>query len=294
MRDAVHRWCTALPADRYLIAAIPADGRGPIHRRLLPPGELDRALGWLRWLNTNGHHVFCRPWATRHLLVDDLRADVAAMLMDQNRAAAIVATSPGSLQAWLTLADGPLDPAVAGAAARLLAERLGGDRGAANPVQLGRMPSTTNRKAHHQRPDGTFPFALLHRSDGPRVDPMGTDILAEATSRAGGGNSPPHRPGRFRDVRGPALSSRSPHAEWVAAHDRIVATLPAGSRVDVSRVDIAIARRLLQRGLSEDATTTVILAGQKASRLPPVAASAYASRTIAAAAEMMARRGAPG
>lgn len=291
-REAVLRWAAALPADRYLVSAIPTDTRGPPHRRLLTLEELGRALGWLRWLNGNGHHIVGRPWAARHVLVDDLAPAAVEALLRRHTPSAVVESSPGSLQAWLTLADAPVAPAIAGAAARLLAGRLGGDRGAAGPVQPGRIPGFTNRKARHRvAATGLYPFALLHRADGPRVDGAGADILAEAAALAA--QAPRRAPPAASNGHRRALVPRAPEAEHAAARARVAATLPPGAVIDRSRLDHAAALRLLARGLSIAEATAVVMAGEKAGEMGADAGAAYARRTVEAAAAALGRRPPP-
>jgi hypothetical protein len=284
-RAAVLRWTTALPAERYLIAAIPAGADCPTHRRLLTREEFDLALGWLRWLNTTGHHIVGRPWDARHVLVDDLGPATLETVARQHRPAAIVESSPGSFQVWLTLAEHAVPPALAGAAARLLAERFGGDRGAASPCQPGRICGFTNRKPHHRLASGLFPFALLREADGPLVDPAGAEVLAEAARL----KPAAHRLGEVGDA--PAIPDRprrglvrcSPGEEHACATRWIARRLPPGVALDRSRADHAVARRLLARGMPPAEVTEVVLAGERAKRMPAAAAEVYAQRTVEAA-----------
>ena len=276
-RAAVLQWAAALPASSYLIVAIPEAGSGPTHRRFFTLPELDHALSWLRWLNGTGHHIVGRPWDARHVLLDDLHpVTVEAMA---GRPAAVVESSPGNFQLWLTLSTSPVAPDVASAAARLLAVRHGSDRGAASASQPGRLPGFTNRKGRHRTAEGLHPFALLSEANGPLVDPLGSAILAEAaTTKAKPGVPISTQPGHC----GP-LRHCSPGEEHAEAMARLAATLPSGATLDRSRADFALAARLLSRGMVAAEVVEVILAGERAQAMPPVAAAAYARRTVGAA-----------
>jgi hypothetical protein len=63
-------------------------------------------------------------------------------------------------------------------------------------------------------------------------------------------------------------------------------------RVDRSRLDHAVARRLLGRGATRDFVRAVLLAGDRAAELQEAEAQAYVTRTAAAAAGELAREGA--
>ncbi|MBP0447733.1 hypothetical protein J8J14_23560, partial [Roseomonas sp. SSH11] len=150
-REAVLRWAAALPAARYLITAVPAapEAGTVTHKRFLAYEELEPALPWLAQLNAKHFHVVGRPWDTRHILVDDVPLASFDALVRWCTPAAVVESSPGSLQAWVTVAEEPVEPVLADALAKRLATRFGGDRFAARASQAGRVPGFTNRKARH-------------------------------------------------------------------------------------------------------------------------------------------------
>ncbi|HEY8614395.1 MAG TPA: DNA-primase RepB domain-containing protein [Roseomonas sp.] len=283
-RESVLRWALALPAARYAITAIPAEptAGAVTHRRCWNIDEFERAIPWLRRLNANGHHVVGRPVDPRYVLVDDLHPDALTALCRQHRPAAVVSSSPGSIQAWLTLSDTPSEPALADVAAKILARRYGGDLCAARASQPGRIVSFTNRKAKHQFPaTGLFPYALLLHADGPILDPGGAALLQEA--RAMLAKAPACSAAPAQDTP-PASLRRPPAAEHAAGLERVLASLPPGVSLDRSRADYAIARRLISRGLSVAEVIPVLLAGERAAGMPSAAAEAYARRTAEAAA----------
>ncbi|WP_159349539.1 DNA-primase RepB domain-containing protein [Roseomonas harenae] len=283
-RSSVLRWAAALPAAQYAITAIPADRSvgTATHRRCWNLQELEGALSWLRRLNSTGHHIVGRPIDPRHVLVDDLHPDALTALCRHHRPAAVVSSSPGSLQAWLTLSDTPIVPALADAAAKILAARYGGDLCAARASQPGRIAGFTNRKPKHQAGGtGLFPYALLLRDDGPIIDPGGAALLREAREALAKSPSPLTHPA---PLTGSAQLQRPPAEAHAAGLERVIASLPPGVTLDRSRADYAIARRLVSRGFLVVEVVSVLLAGERARGMPSAAAQAYARRTAEAAA----------
>ncbi len=282
---ALARWLAALPAPEYDLRLVPAGGDGPVFCRRLDAAGLMAALPWVRARNAAGHHAYCRPASARHLLVDDLGPAALETLAAAHRIAAVVETSEANFQAWITLAGSDVPPALAGAAARLLASRFGGDPGAAGAAQLGRLVGTTNRKEkHRRRGDGAFPFVLLRGARG-RVDPAGVALLAEAATLV--------RPAAPVAAAGPAPSLPGGTAldaarrEAAEAARRVALALPPGARLDRSRLDHAAARRLLSRGAGRAFARAAVLAGERARAMPATAAAAYAARTVDAAARSL-------
>lgn len=277
--NVLRRWALALPSELYDIRLVPEEGGSPTLRRLNATA-LERCAGWLRHANAQGYHVYGRPLATQHVLLDDLCPDSLEQLRTTHHVAAVVETSPWSYQAWVTVAPEPLDTPLASAVARLLARTHGADRGAASAVQVGRLPGLTNRKDRHQRADGSYPWTrLLHASAG--VAPRGPELIRTAMAEltvpeTGLGPSGASQPRR-------GLRAASPSQEWQEAARRIAERLPAGVSLDRSRVDAAIARRLLARGVSEAHVLAVVSAGPKAAELSHVAARTYVERTVRAA-----------
>jgi hypothetical protein len=79
--------------------------------------------------------------------------------------AAVVETSPGNFQAWLKHGE-TLDEAVSTRAAKLLAERYGGDLGSADWRHFGRLAGFTNPKPNRRLESGLQPFARLLEASG--------------------------------------------------------------------------------------------------------------------------------
>ena len=142
---------------------------------------IEHAIAWLRYQNYRGCDIYIRPAGSPHPLnlVDDLTAEaVAAMKQTGFDPAVIVETSPNNYQAWLKHPE-PLDKETSTATARALAEKFGGDRGAADWRHLGRCAGFENRKPRHQDlVTGLFPLVRLVEAPG-KVYPEAERFIAE-------------------------------------------------------------------------------------------------------------------
>src|SRR5690242_12610184 len=101
--------------------------------RVWDPDSLLRSIAWLRHENRDGRNIYIRPKGEHNLsLVDDLTASaIAQMARTGFTPAAVLETSPGNFQAWLKHPE-QLPKELGTAAARALADKFGGDRGAAD------------------------------------------------------------------------------------------------------------------------------------------------------------------
>jgi hypothetical protein len=128
---------------------------------------LTRSTAWLKLQNMSGRNVYVRPKGEHNLsLVDDLSAEsVARMKREGFQPAVLVETSPDNFQAWLKHPRG-LPRELSTATARELAERFGGDRGAADWRHFGRLSGFTNRKQKYRGEGGLFPFVRLTEAEG--------------------------------------------------------------------------------------------------------------------------------
>jgi hypothetical protein len=137
------------------------------------------SIRWMRHQNRDGRNIYVRPKGEHHLsLVDDLTKDaVSAMKSAGFDPAVIVQTSPGNFQAWLKHTE-RLSKEVSTAAARALAEKFGGDRGAADWRHFGRLAGFTNRKAKYlDAGTGLYPFVWLIEAEG-RIYPEAERFVA--------------------------------------------------------------------------------------------------------------------
>jgi hypothetical protein len=137
------------------------------------------SLPWLRHQNRNGWNIYVRPKGEHHLsLVDDLTKDAVSLMKAAGfDPALIVETSRGNFQAWLKHTE-RLSKEVSTAVARALAEKFGGDRGAADWRHFGRLAGFTNRKAKYlDAGTGLYPFVRLIEAEG-RIYPEAERFVA--------------------------------------------------------------------------------------------------------------------
>ncbi len=175
---AVRQQVAAMSCDLFEVGVFRAETAGTDASMLLrvwDPNTLLRAVSWLQLQNHAGRHIYIRPKGEHNLtLVDDLTSDaVTAMDRDGFHPALVVETSSFNFQAWLKHPE-PLDKQLSTATARALAERFGGDVGAADWRHFGRLSGFTNRKPKYQDvTTGLYPLVRLIEADGkvyPRAD----------------------------------------------------------------------------------------------------------------------------
>ncbi|MGG5807723.1 DNA-primase RepB domain-containing protein [Falsiroseomonas sp. CW058] len=293
-QQTLRRWLEALPAPSYLVV-LRQEESGRVLRRVWSPDVIVQATAWMRHMNAAGWSILGRPWCGgRHVLVDDLATVTLARLADAYAPSAVVESSPGSFQAWVTVSQQPVGAELAGAVARLLARRFGGDIGATAWSQPGRVPAYTSRKPGRRMADGRYPYVRLVSADGPTVTPGADALLAEARGGEGGAPPvaapPPPPPSTPPTSGGPRLIPRLPAEEVAEATRRLREMLPVGTPVDRSRRDYSIAYRLARHGASPAHIADVLAASDKVERRPAGAVDAYIDRTVRAAMDAVARR----
>ena len=173
--EAVRRQVAAMGCDVFEVGLFKPDAHGGAPIMLPRTWDADallRSIGWLRRENRDGRNIYVRPSGEHNLsLVDDLTKDaVAAMKRSGFTPAIVVETSPGNYQAWLKHPE-QLDKALSTATARTLAEKFGGDRGAADWRHFGRLAGFTNRKQKYQDVmTGLYPFVRLIEAEAKVYD----------------------------------------------------------------------------------------------------------------------------
>jgi hypothetical protein len=183
--DVIRRQADAMGCEVFEVGLYkPAVEGGPKEPEMLPrtwdKATLLRSVPWLKYQNRNGRNVYIRPKGEHSLsLVDDLTADaVARMKREGFQPAVVVETSPANFQAWLN--HGQVLPRQhSTAVARALAQRFGGDPGAADWRHFGRLAGLTNRKQKHATSNGNYPFVRLVESSGRGYDQAGV-VLQQA------------------------------------------------------------------------------------------------------------------
>jgi hypothetical protein len=168
---AVQHQVAAMAADLFEIGLYNPDP-GPTESVMIPrvwdAESLLNSIPWLRHQNCDGRNIYIRPKGEHHLsLVDDLTTDAVSVMKAVGfDPAVVVETSPGNFQAWLKHTE-RLSKEVSTALARALAEKFGGDRGAADWRHFGRLAGFTNRKAKYlDTSTGLYPFVRLIEAEG--------------------------------------------------------------------------------------------------------------------------------
>jgi len=176
--SAVRQQGAAMGCELFEVGVFRPETAGTDAGMLLRVWDLDTLLHsvpWLQLQNHAGRHIYIRPKGEHSLsLVDDLTAEkVTAMDRDGFHPALVVETSPFNFQAWLKHPE-PLNKQLSTATATTLAERFGGDVGAADWRHFGRLSGFTNRKPKYQDvTTGFYPLVRLVEAEGkvyPRAD----------------------------------------------------------------------------------------------------------------------------
>ena len=183
---AVQQQVGAMGSELFEVGLYKPDagaGESVMIARVWDAGTVVKSVPWLRHQNREGRNIYIRPKGEHDLsMVDDLTQDaVSTMKQAGFNPAVLVETSPGNYQAWLKHSE-RLSKEVSTATARALAERFGGDRGAADWRHFGRLAGLTNRKGRHiDARTGLYPFVRLIEAGG-KVYPKAERFLADVRS----------------------------------------------------------------------------------------------------------------
>ncbi len=203
-----------------------------------------RSVGWLRYQNSQGRNIYIRPKGEHPLsMVDDLTAESINQMKQQGfEPCVVVETSPGNFQAWLN--HGKVLPKVESTlAARLLAQRFGGDQGAADWRHFGRLAGFTNRKEKYRQEDGLYPFVRLVEAAPDRVYAQAEMLNAEGFSIFQTQSRREHSASSL------AMRNRAPLLQKIKTIEDLRA-MPKYSG-DQNRIDLAYAVYALSRGVKE-------------------------------------------
>lgn len=232
--------------------------------------SLIRSISWMKLQNFQGRNVYIRPKAEHNLsLVDDLKAEaVDQMIASGFKPAILVETSTGNYQAWLKHPR-TLSKELSTAAARTLAEKFDGDRGAADWRHFGRLAGFTNRKLKYQSPAGLFPFVrLIVAADS--TYPAAGKFLAEVESKFEEERLCRDRPHRHCD------QQRSPGSLRTIDQFRLN-PLYGG---DGTRIDLAYAIYALSHGIPESEVETALRSRDLSHKGNDKRQAEYVDRTI--------------
>ena len=244
--QAVERQVEAMGAELFEVGLFKpdaAEGEAVMVPRVWDRDSLARSIPWLRHQNRDGRNIYIRPKGEHHLsLIDDLTKDaIACMKLAGFSPAVVVETSPGNFQAWVKHPE-KLNKEMGTAAARALAQRFGGDTGAADWRHFGRLGGFTNRKEKYRdATTGLHPFVRLVEAAG-LVYPEAKRFLAEV--RQGIDNR--HREERERRA---VRESRSPSNSAMKSIDVFRADPRYGG--DGTRIDLAYAVYAIAHGQTE-------------------------------------------
>lgn len=240
---AVEQQIAAMGCERFEIGV-----REPLLARMIlrqwSPEELLTNLPWLKHENANGSDIYIVPDEPSALvLLDDLTLGKVQELEGEGLTPCCVTeTSPMNYQAWLKLADHPLDPKVLTIAAKYLAENFDGDPASATWKHFGRLAGFTNRKPKHVNEDGFSPFVRLWSAPGG-VAPEGLKWVQEAET--------PHP-----ILEPPSAAVAKSIADLPPPRNRFrdgVSKLRAyyGTHADDSKVDFRVAQRMVMEGYTQ-------------------------------------------
>ena len=279
--DAVTRQVDAMGVELFEVGLYkPATNSGGREPEMLPrtwdKATLLRSVGWLKYQNSQGRNVYIRPKGEHPLsLVDDLTAPaVAQMRQDGFEPAVLVETSPGNFQAWVN--HGRLLPKDESTlAARALAERFGGDKGAADWRHFGRLSGLTNRKLSRQFENGLFPFVKLVSATPGLVYKKSEEFLSVIGREANGRRREPTQP--------TTNMSYSPPAGRPFTIDDFRMRPEYGG--DGNRIDLAYAIYALAHAVPESEVRSAITSRDLSKKGTELRQDDYVNRTIRKAAE---------
>jgi hypothetical protein len=268
-QEGIQKHLEAIRSPLYEIGVFfPAASAGADSKMLLRTWDeptIFKSVPWLRAKNAEGAAIYIRPKGEHpYSLVDDLTADaVQRMTKDGFTPAIVVQTSPRSFQAWLNHGE-VLDRRTSTQAAQALADRFGGDPGAADWRHFGRLAGFTNRKPAYAGPDGLFPFVRITEFQ-PGVYPMAGGFVSEIRSAA------------IEQGKGSRNASAISHGGSLSIEDFRAAPRYSG---DGNRIDLAYALYALGHGGTEDAVEAAIRTRDLSRKGSEARQSAYVARTI--------------
>ena len=273
---AARQHLEAIHSPAYEIGVFfPAGVKGTDSKMLLRTWDeaaVMRSLPWLRAKNAEGAAIYVRPKGEHaYSLVDDLESgSVDRMRREGFVPAIVVETSPANFQAWLNHGE-VLDKRTSTAVARAVAERFGGDPGAADWRHFGRLAGFTNRKPAYIQSNGLYPFVKVvdlqpgHYPEAPAfVQQVRESLRLQRHAQPDRRDTMGGRPKSIEEFRADLTY-----------------------RGDGNRIDLAFAIHALAHGLSEDAVRTAIQTRDLAKKGSEARQLAYAARTVAKARERL-------
>jgi DNA primase RepB-like protein len=268
---AISKQLAAMPSELYLVRLIHCQSRCVFPgERLWSAGQLvsPRIIRFLRARNREGYDIYIYPYArdqnAGYILVD-LDAPqptvLEAMRAHGHAPCVVVQTSAGHLQAWVCLSTGPLEPTVATAAGKWLAQAYGGDPASSDWRHLGRLAGFTNQKPARRAADGYAPWVkLVYARAG--LAPQADSLLQSARAAAQLRPLAPHAVTSLP-------SSTTSHARFPTVTTAQASSIYRGCmqrcriadrfpQPDWSIVDLWVARHLLSQGMPATRVETIL------------------------------------
>jgi len=275
---AVEQQINAMGCEVYEIGLFKphVPGSGSKEPEMLPrtwdSATLLKSVPWLRYQNSQGRNIYIRPKGEHRLsMIDDLTAAaVKTMRVEGFTPSLVVETSPGNFQAWLD--HGQVLPQRASTlAARTLAAKFGGDKGAADWRHFGRLAGFTNRKAKYQSQEGAYPFVRIIDARPAHVYASAGEFVANVREVASSFENPIRVAARARS-NGRLLSIDDFRSN--SSYDS-----------DGHRIDLAYAVYGLARGLDDLSISDAIRCRDLSKKGSEVRQEAYVRRTLKKANE---------
>lgn len=273
--EAIEKQVEAMGVEVFEVGLFKPGAAPEMIPRTWDKAALLRSIGWLKHQNSQGRNIYIRPKGEHSLsLIDDLtRESVDRMKREGFEPCVVVETSPGNFQAWVNHGR-VLAKAESTAAARALAERFGGDKGAADWRHFGRLAGLTNRKPKHQGADGQFPFVRLVEVAVGRVYREAKTLVNETRAVRPDAVDPAAQVPTL--ARGPLLTI-----------DDFRADPRYGG--DGHRIDLAFSVYALAWGRGEAAVRTAIRSRDLSKKGGPAQQAAYIDRTVSKARAAIAK-----
>lgn len=275
---AVEQQVAAMGCEVYEIGLfkphLPGDGskEPEMLPRTWDRATLLKSVPWLRYQNSQGRNVYIRPKGEHHLsMVDDLTADsVKRMKAEGFTPSLVVETSPGNFQVWVNHGE-ILPQRLSTLAARTIAEKFDGDRGAADWRHFGRLAGFTNRKQKYRGTNGDFPFVKIVENQQTAAYTKAQEFLAGIRKLSAEREAEVDRPPMV-------ISDR----RLLSIDDFRANPSYAG---DGNRIDLAYAIYGLARGLDDSSISDAIRCRDLSKKGSEVRQEAYVRRTLKKANE---------
>lgn len=160
---SLYAYQQSLLADHYIVRLVDAAAKRKTQPRRYAYHSLPSVGNYLRHMNSQGYHVYCRPEGYEFVLIDDIPRNKLGQLLKFKPALA-TETSPNNFQAFLRLPCAPESREQAATICQETCQLLNGDLGSAEPDHLGRLPGFLNLKPKYRSKNGTYPTVLLHHA----------------------------------------------------------------------------------------------------------------------------------